>query len=75
MAFALQLKSQFWLQIRKVGRKVTSRIMTLKLLELSLGSGTYILRFLCKDVAQGQGRQPCPWEHNFDILDKAVSVF
>ena len=42
MAFALRLKSQFWLQIRKVGRKVTSRIMTLKSLELSLGSGTYI---------------------------------
>ena len=36
------IKSQFWLQIRKVGRKVTSRIMTLKSLELSLGSGTYI---------------------------------
>ena len=35
-------ESQFWLQIRKVGRKVTSRIMTLKSLELSLGSGTYI---------------------------------
>ena len=38
----LRLKSQFWLQIRKVGGKVTSRIMTLKSLELSLGSGTYI---------------------------------
>ena len=38
----IRLKSQFWLQIRKVGRKVTSRIMTLKSLELSLGSGTYI---------------------------------
>ena len=33
---------QFLLQIRKVGSKVTSRIMTLKSLELSLGSGTYI---------------------------------
>ena len=44
-------------------------------LELSLGSGTYILRFLCKDVAQRQGRQPCPWEHNFDILEKAMTVF
>ena len=42
MAFALRLKSQFWLQIRKVGRKVTRRIITLKSLELSLGSGTYI---------------------------------
>ena len=42
MTFALRLKSQFWLQIRKVGRKVTSRIMTLTSLELSLGSGTYI---------------------------------
>ena len=36
------IKSQFWLQIRKVERKVTSRIMTLKSLELSPGSGTYI---------------------------------
>ena len=67
------IKSQFWLQIRKVGRKVTSRIMTLKSLELSLGSGTYIKRFLCKDVAQGQGRQSRPWEHNFDIPQSRVS--
>ena len=30
------IQPHFWLQIRKVGRKVTSRIMTLKSLELSL---------------------------------------
>ena len=37
----LSLNSGFK-SVRKVGRKVTSRIMTLKSLELSLGSGTYI---------------------------------